>query len=503
MINEFKTNLKQLFKDKQFLVFTILIAVAAYGFTITHFAIGIDDFGVNHYMNLSPTAHGNMLQQGRLLHILFFYITGLVDVIPYLNNFLGAALLVISAILLTALIETVIPNKFTIFAKIMFAGLFLSNPIISFKFIYDLDVVVTMFSYACIPLAVIFGLEFCQTSNKLDFLKAFGFLLCSIGSYESFNAVYICLVIFTLILYAVYKNVPAKELVIKAVKLAVILICAFAFYYIVVKICQYATGNISYPRSTILSIGIPVKTAVKNIIKSLLNFSLFPILEFAVFAGLSTLLALFLSIKTKRPIIMLLFILMGFFTVSVSLIQGMVFYRTCQPFNLFVACIALLLIDVMSDKKALRQASAFVMVLLLIWQLKDINLWFYKDWANYQKNEYAINTIATDLHGSFSVEDKPVCFVTRDYDSFLMSWDASQHEIGESPIVAAIGFLGDTTSPSMIQMFKYQQYYSLKTPTVEQVKKASENSIGIPAYPKNGYIKELDDIIIVKLGEDK
>lgn len=117
-------------------------------------------------------------------------------------------------------------------------------------------------------------------------------------------------------------------------------------------------------------------------------------------------------------------------------------------------------------------------MLLLIWQLKDVNLWYYKDWANYQKNVYAIHNIATQLNSGYSIDEKPVCFVNRDYDSFLMSWDEDkdQYEIGESPIVSAVAFCGDITCPELIKLFEYQEYTFLIQPSWEQAQKAIEYS---------------------------
>ena len=84
-----------------------------------------------------------------------------------------------------------------------------------------------------------------------------------------------------------------------------------------------------------------------------------------------------------------------------------------------------------------------------------------------------------------------------------MTWDEDQQEIGESPIVSAIAFLGEKTSPELIQLFKYQGYDFILEPTIDQVEQASEYAKSMPAYPHEGYIKELEDYIIVNLGEYK
>lgn len=103
--------------------------------------MGIDDFGLGHYMDLSPESSNNMLQQGRLLHIALYYLTGLMDVIPFLNNFLSAALIVFSALLLSGLADAASNGRFNTFEHVIFSGIYISSPVMAFKFIYDLDVV--------------------------------------------------------------------------------------------------------------------------------------------------------------------------------------------------------------------------------------------------------------------------------------------------------------------------------------------------------------------------
>lgn len=499
----YKDSVKSMLKNKSYVIALVLITIAAFGFEITHFSLGIDDFGINHYMDLSPDKVGNMLQQGRILHIMMYYLSGLVDVIPFLNNFIGSLLFFFSAVFFMALFEVVSEHEFSTLQKIIFSGLFVSYSITSFKFIYDIDVVVTMMSYVCVPLSVAFALDFCDTKKIGSFIKSVCFLFIAIGSYESFNAVYICTIIFSLILVAIYKDEKTINLIKKGMVCCVILITSLVVYYLLVKVLQVMTGNIPYARTNIFSMGFPIANVLRSIINRLLNVNLFFAIEFVIFAIISVGLAIYFSCKKKNPFIFIMFFGFGFFTLFVQIIQGYLYYRSCQTFNLFIACIALLCTEILWNKKICKQIVSIVMGIVLVNQLKDINLWFYKDYINYNKNVYAIHRIATDLNSAFPVHEKPVCFLNRDYESFLMTWDEDQKEIGESPIVSAIGFLGDATSPELIQLFKYQGYDFIIEPTIQQIQSAREKSVGMPHYPQSGYIQEENDYIIVNLGELK
>lgn len=110
-----RASVMKLLRNRAYILFLVLIGIAAFGFTVTHFAMGIDDFGIGHYMDLSPDSSNNMLQQGRLLHIVLYYLTGLMDVIPFLNNFISAVLIVFSALLLSALADAASNGRFNTF----------------------------------------------------------------------------------------------------------------------------------------------------------------------------------------------------------------------------------------------------------------------------------------------------------------------------------------------------------------------------------------------------
>lgn len=493
----------RLLKNKVYVLFLILTGIAAFGFTITHFAMGIDDFGLGHYMDLSPESSNNMLQQGRLLHIALYYLTGLMDVIPFLNNFLSAALIVFSALLLSGLADVASNRRFNTFEHVIFSGIYISSPVMAFKFIYDLDVVAVAVSSAACVLAVIFGFSFVQTHKRTDLFKALAMLLLTVSSYETFNAVFIIMVLFVLLLEALYGEKKPGELCRAGLKLALTLIAALAAYYILVTVLQACTGNLNHTRLSLFNRGKPVIDLLKGIAYRLLNFKLFSMAEFTVTAVLSVPAAVYYSVRKKSAFIFLLFAGMGAFSIFMPVIQGQLYYRTCQTFGLFIAIIVLMIMDIFRDKRVLRAFCACAAALLLIWQLKDVNLLYYKDWANYQKNVYALHNIATELNSGYSIERKPVCFVNRDYNSFLMSWEADkdQYEIGESPIVSAVAFCGDITCPELIRLFEYQEYTFLIQPSWEQAQKAIEYSKSMPGYPKDGYISELEDIIVVKLGE--
>jgi hypothetical protein len=502
-LGEVTISIKSLLQSKVYLSALILVTIAAFGFEVTHFSLGHDDFGVNQYLNFESSSYGNMLQQGRLTHLILYYLTGLVDVVPFLNNFLSAALLAFSSLLLMALFDTAAGGQFTTSQKILFSSLYVSYPIIAFKFIYDLDVVVTMLGYVLVALATIFGFAFLQSRRYRDAIIAVVCLFFGIGAYESFNAVFVCIVLFTLIMLVLFRETGFRSLVKWGLILAIILVISFAAYYGAVKVLQALTNNMPYERTTLFNSGFPILRSLKQIAVTLFNPQVFFAIEFVVIVFLAFIEAIYFSIRHQRISIFLLFAVLGLFTFFVPIIQMALYYRICQTFNLVVAGIVLLALEILRNRRAFRVASICVVALLVVWQLRDINLWFFQDWANYQKSVYAINRIATDLQAGFDVEEKPVCFANRNYEHYLMTWDAekNQYEIGSAPLITAVDFLGESTSPDLIQLFKYQEYRFLIEPTPAQAEMAKEHSKNMPGYPEPGYIEEFQGIIIVNIGD--
>lgn len=72
MNDERFASLLRIVAEKKYMAMLLFCTVASFGFEMTHPSLGIDDFGVDHYMSLDPSDSGNMLQQGRLLHLVFF-----------------------------------------------------------------------------------------------------------------------------------------------------------------------------------------------------------------------------------------------------------------------------------------------------------------------------------------------------------------------------------------------------------------------------------------------
>ena len=281
--------LKTKFLDnKRILVLVILTTVLCFGFTICNYSIGVDDPARNHYLYSSLV--GSMIQQGRLLHVLVNGLTGIVDFIPFLNDFLGAALFGFSALLFCALLQYITKGKLRDFSCIAFCCIYISYSITNEKFIYQLDVVVTMLSYCLTALGLVYSYQYAQEKKLSLFFKSVGCLVLAFGSYETFVFLYFCGVFAIFILEIVInkKSLTIKEIILEGLKYALILITAMTLYYSIVCIVQLLTNQFGiFIRSNawlgqerdFLENFILV---TKKVAYPFLNFKYLPLLEFII-----------------------------------------------------------------------------------------------------------------------------------------------------------------------------------------------------------------------------
>lgn len=493
---------KIILADKKLLIGSILITIMAYGFAITNFSMGVDDPASFHY--LYTNGWGSMIQQGRLMHIVLNWLTGLVEFIPFLNDFIGVALFWASALMFCFMFQYITEKHFSSTACLSFAGVYLSFSIINEKFIYNLDVVATMLSYLCIAIAVFsaYLAIFEHTSHQI--VCSFVFCIIGISSYESFVFLYVSTVFILFLIKAVVLSqyhLKWKMVVYQGFLFAAILIAACIFYYVIVFIVQRVSGQTGFVRESIWTQGLGVKQVIKHILINIKDRSLrLDYLPMTVFWGsvvVGTILSIGIAYSKKS--VLLLFCFLGAFVsnFSVHFIAGEFMYRAAQTCCLFVGVMALLLVAFMEKNRILKSPVYILVSLLILLQIRDMNKWFYNDYSRYQKETFAIHAIATTLEATCDTQ-KPVIFTNRPKGSFYLDSYCSDGQVnGASMLRWGVGTFGEIESYNMIEIFRLHGYDFLIPPTYEQAEEAQEISRAMPNWPKKGSIQEFDTYIVV------
>ncbi|MGN0568931.1 MAG: glucosyltransferase domain-containing protein [Candidatus Fimenecus sp.] len=494
-------------KNKLIVISSLLIAVMSFGFAVTNFSIGVDDTASYHYLH--TFGWGNMLQQGRLLHILFDRVTGYLEFIPFLNEFIGACLFWLSAIFFCALFQYVTNGKLNNFVLAVFCGIYISFPITAEKFIYSLDVIVTMLSYVCVAYSLAKAYEAIYLKKKISFLISVIFLIIGIGAYESFIFLYISGVFAIFLLKCIFSESKVKltDTILKGFGFLAILLIAFSVYYAAVYISQLAMHQYgifardsvwSYEHLTFIEKIVRVLVKLKTAFLSASNVA---IVEFDIFAVICAVISLVFSIKKKSLVPLLCFGGLIAANLGIHIIIGYFMLRSAQTMCFFVAFTAMLLTLFLSKIKikASQPIITGIVCLLVFIQLAELNLAFYDDYARYKKEEFVVHSIATRLVAECDVT-KPVVFVNRG-SGYLNTVADDRQAIGMSLMHWSVGAFGDVQSSVMLECFKLHGYDFLVKPDKETAAEALSHAAEMEGWPKQGCIKEFDEYILVSIGE--
>lgn len=504
------TNFLRFFRDeilskKVLVCLAVFTAILCFGFTVTHFSIGLDDMANEHY--LYTNGRGSQIQQGRLLHHVLNLLTGTVEFIPFFNDFLGAALFCLSALLFTGLFHYVAGGHLSTAALTAFCCVYISHPIINEKFIHNLDVTATMLSYCSTALALVYAHMFTTKKKPRFFWKAVAALAVALGSYESFIFVYICGVfaVFILRILVNGEQMRFRQLLKDGLRSAAVLLMAMLIYYGIVTLVQLATGQYGmYERAnawTNREAGILTTflNITKTIGQQLCQPKVVSIRVFAIFSMLGFALFTDLAIRKRSGCLLLCYCGLFAGNLVIHYICGYIMYRAALTFCLFIGFLVLVILQRVDPVPAIKKGVIFLAVLLVLVQSADMNRWFYNDYSRYQKEKFVIDTVATRLVSEFDTS-KPVIFLTDAGKLYLNTDIYGGGQInGLSVMYWSVGTFSIHTSPLMHKLFRFHGYTFLMEPTLEQVKRAREESVDMEGWPKAGCIQEFDEYIVVKI----
>lgn len=498
---------KDILGNKPLLLMAIFVGVLCFGFTITNFSIGIDDAARGYY--LYTDCEGNMIQQGRLLHVALNALTHSVQFIPFFTEFVGAALYVLSALLLLALFQYVTNGKLSDGALAVFAGVYISSSILAEKYIYHLDVLATMVSYCCNALALLYSYRFIKEKKWKCFLAAVPLLMGAIASYESYIFLFISGVFALLILeMAVNREEKTfRALLTEGLQYAGILLAAAVVYYGLVALLQVMTGQFgAFTRTTgrpegmglMGFLGYATRQFVQ-VFEDAIRDRYLPVLVFCLCSLICLGLSGLLGWKRKSVWVSLCLLVLWMCNFGIHYAAGAFLYRAAQTFCFFCGFVLMLLVENL-DGPVLKKLCCTAVALLVFVQAADMNRWFYNDYVRYQKEAYAIHAMANEILGSCDVE-KPVVFTNAPYGGYLDTGLYSGRQVNGNSLLYWCGYaFQDPTQPFVKEVFRMHGYDFIQSPSEEQFEKACLEAEGMPVWPQEGSIQEFDEFIVVNFG---
>lgn len=421
LMKTLKEDIEFFVKKIEYIIPLIITAILSFGFVITHYSVNIDTLSSERYYR-----EGELLTQSRYGGVLLDKILGVMEYNPFFVDCLAVIFLVMASITFCILSKKISKNKINTVAYTIFSCLFVSYPLINEIFVYTPMSFGVCFSFFIA--AVILNLLYSYRDNKkIRSLVYSTLLMCLIISiYESSAAVLLCGFFIIEILDCIYNN-PKKKIkdtIINLIIMVIPMVVALIINSIISNLI-FTIGDISpnanRAAKTIMYQTLGIANGIINLIKTVFysygvnGFLYLPITVMQIACIIMFILGIVYAVKRKNITIFLLFLGSICSLFVLSIIQGNAApYRTCQVFQIFSAFAFMILIQsLIYTNKAKLMKNIFICLsfLVIFYQAKDLNKYFYLNYTRYEQEKIALVSMAERLKEQYDIENKPVVFV--------------------------------------------------------------------------------------------
>lgn len=550
--------IKSFCECKFYVIGLALVALFAYGYAVTHYAIGMDDTVIELYFEegLAPYV-------GRWTLFLINKVFHLSEFMPWMVELVSVIVLMVSVTLWCVLWKRICGSKVVLPAWCYFfvAAIFISCPLISEIFVFYLHNGVCL-GYGVTALAVLCLLDAMKVGAtgkyRVGQLVLSAVLLAvALGFYESFVIVYIMGAIMCFFLIRCLYGRKGEDAEWNAALLPwmggglLTLLGSVVLRTVILKLINVAFGLEKLERYNVLyrSFFGDIFTAEGELAMVLKRFFLkyyvnaivyLPIAVLVAAIGFIGLYAVCYAVKKKDILLLVCAGVMVLLPVLMSLVEGLATrYRTAQYVPLVGAFAVLLLLTELHRRKLpawIPVCCYFLLGVLLFNQCADMNSQFYADDLKYQDAKKVMEQVAQDLEEGYDTS-KPIVFrgaytvpyefcgnayvgfgsreyqliskLTAPIDPYLTSkyFIPVGYSYAESPLVSVLQWgvtAFDGTSQQLIEFWKMHGYDSYRCVTDLEVIAEAEQircERNMPGYPKAGYILECEDYIIINMSD--
>lgn len=507
IVDEYKKQIIYFLTNRKYIITVIFVAILSFGFTLTNPSIGVDDLCFDRYVNDTYILSANRWGTWLLYNIL-----NIREFSPFWLDLICVTLMVIISIILSAFIKKQAGNKISLSAYVVFSSLIISNPLINQFFIYQSTNLAVIVSNLIVMICGIIIFENYFGENKSNIYIIFSFiLLIPISMYESCAQTYIVFLFIAAFIQILKKEETNKKIFKYIILNIVLLVIAIILYFIIGSLLiqildKFNILKENYARQTIMWISdsfvnLPIMEKLKLFNKIIVQSFLedinyyFPIKVFAISSIICILIEFIKSINTKnvfRIITVLGIILSNFILIIIQLVS--ILYRTQFSFIITTAFLCMYIYTILKDKKILKYIINVIAILLIIWQTRMLNQYFYNDYKRYEREKNVANDIALNIVKQYDYESKPICFIknkktqdifkiNKDNGNYVIGWGVKAFEIKGFEIIKFINDLG----------------YNFICATNEQSDEAIEKYNNLEQDQKEEAVIEIDNYIIVNL----
>lgn len=445
--------LNHFLKNRMYLCILLLTAICAYGYKVTNVTIGIDDTPSLYYFE-----EGLIAIVGRWVLFLLNKICSIAEFLPFLTDFAAVVLLVIAAIVWSALFYSVFGEKIPMVGYAFFAAVFVSSPLISEVFTYFLHNGIAIGYLSC-GISLCFMREWqcsmqnpgkgttigekCRDLAVGKIVYAAVFLWIAVGCYESFMILWLAGLLLLLL---------AERICMEAVHEAGVIVvlaagATAAFFAVILRSLmivivtkafhlEYLQGE-AEQRSVTEMLGWMFNPGAFGELVMILKrtfvlygvfaYAYLPIRIFVLSAVVIVAVTLLRVIRGRDLWALLLLPAAYFAAFSLLFVEGKAtLYRSAQFLPIFCGYGALLFayavwqVTAWWERKTQKSQNsricrgvrgiAILVFAVIVWnQCADMTKWFYIDKQKYDAAVKTVDQIALDLERNFDTS-KPVIF---------------------------------------------------------------------------------------------
>lgn len=493
VMQKWKSYGKHFQQNRLYMGILLLTAVCAYGYKVTNATIGIDDTPSLYYFE-----EGLIAIVGRWVLFLLNKVVSLAEFVPFVTDFAAVVILVLAAVVWSALFYSVLGEKVPTAGYAFFGAVFLSSPLISEVFTYFLHNGIAI-GYLCCGISLCCVREWQSSTRKMQkgsgirqklgclavakILTAAVFLWIAMGCYESFMILWLAGLMLLLLTERIARGRQEKDIFATLVAGAVAALVAIVLRSVMIVVVtkafhlEYLRGE-AVQRSVTEMLGWMLQPGAFGELAMILKrtfvlygvfaYAYLPIRIFILSAAVILVVTLVRVIRGRDLWALLLLPAAYLAAFSLLFIEGKAtLYRSAQFLPVFCGYGALLFVygiwqltGTMSPKAkntAGRKISAGVRALavlvlaVILWnQCMDMTRWFYIDKKKYDAAVKTVDQIAMDLERDFDTS-KPVIF-TGNYDiPYSIVQDAYVNY--SSPVYYKMKRLADLVDPDLLDKY--------------------------------------------------
>ena len=505
IIEEYKREIKDLVTNPKYIAPIIFVAILSYGFAVTHYSIGIDDLCFDRYISgtyiLSAKRWGTWL---------LYNVLNIKEFTPFWMDFVVSVFMVIIAIVLSAFLKKQLKDKINVWECVIFSSIFISNPIIGHFFIYQTtNLAVAICNLLMIISAIIIIENYFENKKINIYMISIFLIIIALSMYESCAQTYLVLIFIYIFIKLVNKD---EKNIFKFFCVSIgCLIIGILGYFLIGKIIililtklNIKKPNLASGKFVILNKQfriLPLENKKRlweyywfdftnTIIYDMKNY--YPFQIFVILSIIAVIMEIVKSYKTNKDNRLITVILMILSNIFLMIGQIKILYRIQFSWILTISFLILYIYKTFEDKKKLKIIMNFVILLLIIFQTKNLNQYFYKEYKRYEREKIAANNIAMDIIKETDYESKPIVYVNT-----LKNVDLTDDEDIKSAINWGILAFYD----SCVETTKFINNfgYSFLSISIEDYKESNKQYEILDEETKNKNIIELSNCIIVNL----